>query len=150
MGGSAANASHAATDLRKLCEIETYSPADNISEITATANDFGLDAIFVRSLQSAHMNSRDCLLVFSVGGGDEIRKISLSLINAVKLAKEVGSKVFSILGRANSFVNYNSDVSIVLPRDNDERVTPHSESLQAIVWHLLTCHPRLKTNKPTW
>ena len=150
MGGSAANASHAATDLRKLCSIEAYAPVDNVSEITANVNDFGIEFIFTKSLQASNMNSRDSLFVFSVGGGDEIRKISTGLIHSVRYAKTLGSKVYSIVGREDSYVAKNSNLSIILQIKNSERVTPHSETLQSMIWHLLSCHPKLQISGTTW
>ncbi len=150
MGGSAANASHASTDLRKLCNIECYSPSDNQSEITATANDFGLEHIYTKSLEFSHFNSNDSLMIFSVGGGDELRKISLSLIEAVKYAKIFKSEIFSILGRRESFIFENSDICVLLPESEKMRMTPHSESMQSIIWHLLSCHPKLQVQPTTW
>lgn len=150
MGGSAANASHASTDLRKLCSIESYCPSDNVSEVTATANDFGVEHIYTKSLKSSRLSQNDCLMIFSVGGGDEVRRISLSLIEAVKYAKEVKCEVYSVLGRRESFIYGHSDVSILLPECEEKRITPHSESMQSIVWHLLSCHPKLQLQPTTW
>jgi D-sedoheptulose 7-phosphate isomerase len=150
VGGSAANASHAVNDFRKLAGIEAYAPTDNVAEITARTNDEGWGGVFSGWLKVSKFNSKDCLFILSVGGGDKIRNVSPNLIEAIDLAKEVGARVTGIVGRDGGYTAINANVSLIVPTVNPDTVTPHSESFQAVIWHLLVSHPKLKTNSTKW
>jgi D-sedoheptulose 7-phosphate isomerase len=150
VGGSAGNASHAVNDFRKLCGIDAYEPTDNVSEITARTNDQGFEFIFSEYLKTSKLTAKDTLLVFSVGGGNEKKKVSVNLINAIKLARLKKSKIISIVGRNDGFAFKNSDVSIFVDSKNKNLVTPISESYQVIIWHLLVSHPKLQINPTKW
>jgi D-sedoheptulose 7-phosphate isomerase len=150
VGGSAANASHAVNDFRKLAGIETYSPADNVAEITARTNDEGWETVFEATLKVSHLNSNDCLFILSVGGGDYERKVSLNLCRAIDLAKQVGARVVGIVGREKGYTDQHADACLVIPIVNSEAITPHSESFQALIWHLMVSHPKLKENATKW
>jgi D-sedoheptulose 7-phosphate isomerase len=150
VGGSAANASHAVNDFRKLAGIETYAPTDNIAEVTARTNDEGWETVFSGWLRVSQLNSNDCLMILSVGGGDYERKVSLNLCSAIDLAKEVGAKVLGIVGKEGGYTHNYADTCLVVPVVNPANITPHSESFQAIVWHLMVSHPKLKTNLTKW
>lgn len=150
VGGSAANASHAVNDFRKLAGIETYSPADNVAELTARTNDEGWETVFEATLKVSHLNSNDCLFILSVGGGDFERKVSLNLCHAIDLAKQVGARVVGIVGRENGYTHQHADACLVIPIVNSETITPHSESFQALIWHLMVSHPKLKENATKW
>jgi D-sedoheptulose 7-phosphate isomerase len=150
VGGSAGNCSHAVNDFRKLCGIEAYSPVDNVSELTARANDEGWETIFSGWLKISHITANDALLVFSVGGGDAIRNVSVNIVKAVEFAKGCGSKVIGIVGRADGYTAKHGDLVVVVPTVNAEHVTPLSESFQSIIWHCLVSHPLLQTNKTKW
>ena len=150
VGGSAGNASHAVNDFRKLCGIETYAPTDNVSELTARTNDEGWDTVFENWLKISNIKSRDSLLVFSVGGGNEKKQVSVNLINAIKLAKKKKMKIFSILGKSDGYAYKNSNISILVPTLDDSLVTPHSEAFQSVVWHCLVSHPKLQICNTTW
>jgi len=150
IGGSAANASHAVNDFRKICNIECYCPTDNVSEITARINDEGFEKIFSQYLINSKLSKRDALFIFSVGGGNKKLKISLGLIEAINLAKKIGSRVFSIIARKDGYAYKNSDVTILINVDEEKYITPISESLQAVIWHALVSDHRLKENKTKW
>ncbi len=150
VGGSAGNTSHAVNDFRKLCSIEAYSPTDNVSEITARTNDEGFDTIFSEYLKISNLNKRDLLLIFSVGGGNEKRKVSMGLIEAIKLSKKKKSKVISFVGKDDGYAYYNSDISILMSSPDKKFVTPVSEPMQAVLWHTLVSHPILQTKKTKW
>lgn len=150
VGGSAGNASHAVNDFRKIVEIESYAPTDNVSELTARTNDEGFSEIFSEWLKISKLNKKDLLFIFSVGGGNEEKNISVNLIKAIKYSKEVGTKSISILGKDNGFAAKNTDVPIIVPTINNTRVTPHSEGYQAVIWHLIVSHPDLKTRNTKW
>jgi D-sedoheptulose 7-phosphate isomerase len=150
VGGSAANASHVVNDFRKLANFETYAPTDNVSELTARTNDEGWDTVFSGWLEVSKLNSDDCLLILSVGGGDLEQKVSTNLIEAIKYAKVIGSKIIGIVGRDGGFTAKNSNCSIIIPTVNGNHVTPHSESFQAVIWHLMVSHPSLKSNSTKW
>ena len=150
VGGSAGNSSHAVNDFRKLCEIETYSPTDNVSEITARTNDEGFDTVFYEYLKVSQFSKKDVLLVFSVGGGSLTKKISLAIIKAIKYANKHKSKIISILGKKDGYAALNSSISIVLDPLDKKLLTPISESYQAVIWHLLVSHPLLQKNKTKW
>ena len=150
VGGSAANASHAVNDFRKLAGIETYAPTDNVAELTARTNDEGWETVFSGWLRVSKLSPRDCLFILSVGGGNKEKNVSTNLIEAIDLAKEVGARVTGIVGRDGGYTSKNADVCLVIPTINPNSVTPHAESLQAVVWHLLVSHPSLKINPTKW
>jgi len=150
VGGSAANASHAANDFRKLAGIETYAPTDNVAELTARTNDEGWQTVFSGWLRVSRLNSKDCLFILSVGGGNKERNVSPNLIEAIDLAKEVGARVTGIVGRDGGYTAQNAEVCLVVPTVNPSTVTPHSESFQTVVWHLMVSHPKLKANATKW
>ncbi len=150
VGGSAGNASHAVNDFRKLCNIEAYSPVDNISEITAKTNDDGFETIFDSYLKLSKLSRKDVLMVFSVGGGNRKKKISINIVNAIKFAKKKKCKIISIVGKSDGYAYENSNVSIHIKVENKNLLTPISETFQALVWHLLVTHPKLKKNSTTW
>ena len=150
VGGSAANCSHAVNDFRKLCNIECYSPIDNVSELTARINDEGFDNSFADWLKVSNLNKNDLIFIFSVGGGNQKRKVSLNLVEAIKLAKKRKSKILGILGRKDGYTAKHADVAIIIPNVDNNLITPLSESFQSIIWHLLVSHPKLKVNKTKW
>ena len=135
VGGSAANASHAVNDFRKIGGIETYAPTDNVSELTARTNDEGWETTFVEYLKTSRLNSKDCIMVFSVGGGSETT--SLNIVNALKLAKERNAKIISIVSRNGGYSKQVSDACVLIPVVDDKRITPHAEGWQGVVWHLM-------------
>ena len=150
VGGSAANCSHAVNDFRKLCNIECYSPADNISEYTARANDEGLDSTFVGWLKVSNLNKKDALFILSVGGGNEKRKVSMNIVEAIKFAKTTKSKTLSIIGKKDGYAYKHSDEKILIPNINNKLITPYSEAFQAVIWHCIVSHPKLMINKTKW
>jgi D-sedoheptulose 7-phosphate isomerase len=150
VGGSAGNCSHAVNDFRKLCGIEAYSPVDNVSELTARTNDEGWDSVFSGWLEISRLSSKDALLIMSVGGGDAERGVSVNLIKAIELAKQTGAKVFGIVGKSTGYTAKNGDVVVIIPQVNVDRVTPLSESFQAVVWHCLVSHPALQIKATKW
>ena len=150
VGGSAANASHAVNDFRKLCGFEAYSPTDNISELTARVNDEGWEDVFAQWLRGSRLNARDLVFVLSVGGGDLEKNISPNLVRAVQYAKEVHAAVVGIVGRNGGFTAQVADACVIVPTANPATVTPHAEAFQAIIWHLLVSHPALKMNSTKW
>ena len=150
VGGSAGNCSHAANDFRKLCGIEAYAVTDNVSELTARANDEGWDTIFAAWLEVSRLSGDDAIFVLSVGGGDPIRNVSVNLVKAIDLAKERGARVLGIVGRADGHTAKSGDVVVVVPQVNPERVTPLSEAFQAVIWHGLVSHPALQSRRTKW
>ncbi|MBV9769989.1 MAG: SIS domain-containing protein [Bryobacterales bacterium] len=150
VGGSAANASHAVNDFRKICGFEAYAPTDNVSELTARTNDEGWPTIFSEWLRGSRLSSADGLLVLSVGGGNLERNVSPNLVRAIQFARERGASVVGILGRDGGYTATAADVSIIIPTVNAAHVTPHSEAFQGIVWHLFVSHPKLKLNQTKW
>ena len=150
VGGSAGNCSHAVNDFRKLCCIEAYTPVDNVSELTARTNDEGFDTIFTGWLEVSRISNKDALLIYSVGGGDAERNVSVNLVRAIDLAKERGAKVFGIVGKDTGYTARKGDVVVVIPQVNPARVTPLSEGMQGIVWHCLVSHPDLQVRKTKW
>ena len=150
VGGSAGNASHAVNDFRKLCDIDAYTPVDNISEITAKTNDEGFDTIFDTYLKLCKFSKKDMLMVFSVGGGNLKKNVSVNIIKAIKYAKQKKSKTVCIVGRSDGFAFKNSDVNIQVNVENKKLVTPVSETFQVLLWHLFVSHPRLQKNKTKW
>lgn len=150
VGGSAGNASHAVNDFRKICNIECYTPSDNVSELTARTNDEGFENIFSEYLKCSKLKKKDAIFIFSVGGGNVKRNISVNLIKAIKFAKKKGSKVFSIVGKSNGYAYKESNISIHVKTNNTKLVTPISEAMQAVIWHFLVSDPRIKKNKTKW
>jgi len=150
VGGSAANASHAVNDFRKLAGIESYAPTDNVAELTARTNDEGWPTVFSEWLKVSNLSSKDCLFVLSVGGGDKDRGVSANLCEAIDLGKLVGAKITGIVGRDGGYTAKNSDICLIVPTVNPESVTPHSESFQVVIWHLSVSHPELKVNATKW
>jgi len=150
VGGSAANASHAVNDFRKLAGIETYAPTDNVAELTARTNDEGWQSVFSGWLKVSKLNSRDCLFILSVGGGNKDKNVSPNLIEAIDLAKRAGARVTGIVGRDGGYTAQHADVCLVVPTVNPDTVTPHSESFQTVVWHLMVSHPKLKAYPTKW
>jgi D-sedoheptulose 7-phosphate isomerase len=150
VGGSAANASHAVNDFRKIAGIEAYAPTDNVSELTARTNDEGWATVFEGWLKTSKLQARDAVLVFSVGGGDLERNVSPNLVAALKLAKAVGAKIIGVVGRDGGYTAKVADVCVLIPEVNPVHVTPHSEAFQAVVWHLLVSHPAVKLEQTKW
>jgi D-sedoheptulose 7-phosphate isomerase len=150
IGGSAGNCSHAVNDFRKLCNIESYSPIDNVSELSARINDEGWKSSFSNWLLVSNLNAKDCLFIMSVGGGNKKKKVSENLIEAIKLAKNRKAKIFGIVGHNGGYTARNSDISIKIPKIDKNLITPYTESFQAVVWHCLVSHPLLKVNNTKW
>jgi len=150
VGGSAANASHAVNDFRKLAGIESYAPTDNVAELTARTNDEGWPTVFSGWLKVSNLNSKDCLFILSVGGGDKERGISTNLCEAIDYGKSVGARITGIVGRDGGYTAKNANVCLIVPTVNDATVTPHSESFQVVIWHLMVSHPDLKANPTKW
>lgn len=150
VGGSAGNCSHAVNDFRKIVGIESYAPTDNVSELTARTNDEGWATIFVEWLKTSKLRPKDCIFVFSVGGGNLDKNISPNLVTALQYAKSVGAKVTGVVGRDGGFTAQVADICMIVPTVNPDTITPHSEAFQAVVWHLLVSHPKLKANQTKW
>ena len=150
VGGSAGNCSHAVNDFRKIVEIESYAPTDNVSELTARTNDEGWPTIFEPWLKLSKLNPRDAVFIFSVGGGNLEKNISPNLVNALKYAKQVGAKITGVVGRDGGYTAQTADACVIIPTVNPENITPHSEAFQAVIWHLLVSHPKLKENQTKW
>ena len=150
VGGSAANASHAVNDFRKLCNIECYTPTDNVSELSARTNDEGWDTVFSSWLQISNICVNDAIFVFSVGGGNKEKNVSTSIIKAIDVTKKVGGKIFGIVGRDDGYTFKKADLCITIPIESVDRITPHSEAFQAVVWHCLVSNPILQLNKTKW
>ena len=150
VGGSAANCSHAANDFRKLCGIEAYTPVDNVAELTARANDEGWETVFAAWLAVSRAGKKDAVLVFSVGGGDADRNISVNLVRGLDEARRRGCRIFGVVGREGGYTKRVGDAVVVIPTVNAERVTPHAEAFQAVVWHCLVSHPKLQTAPAKW
>ena len=150
VGGSAANASHAVNDFRKICGFEAYAPTDNVSELTARTNDEGWATVLSEWLKGSRLNSKDGLLIFSVGGGNLEKNVSPNLVSAVQLAKSAGASVVGIVGRDGGYTAKEATACVIVPTVNPEHVTPHSEAFQAVLWHLFVTHPSLKVNRTKW
>ena len=150
VGGGAGNAGHAVNDFRKIAGIETYAPTDNVSELTARVNDDGWESSFSKWLAVSRLGAEDVLFVFSVGGGDAERNISANIVQAVRLAQEVGAKVIGVVGRDGGNTAKVADACVVIPTMSADTVTPHTEAFQAVVWHLIVSHPDLKQNEMKW
>ena len=150
VGGSAGHASHAVNDFRKICDIESYAPTDNVSELTARTNDEGWDTTFSEWLKTSRVSKKDALLIFSVGGGNAEKNVSMNLVRAIDVAKGVGAKVFGIVGKDGGHTKKAGDATVVIPPAFADRITPHTEGLCAVVWHLLVSHPALKVTTTKW
>jgi D-sedoheptulose 7-phosphate isomerase len=150
VGGSAANASHAVNDFRKIAGMEVYAPTDNVSELTARTNDEGWATVFSEWLRGSRLNAKDALLILSVGGGSVEKNVSPNLVAAVQLAKEVGARVIGILGKDGGYTATVADACVIIPTVNPQNITPHSEAFQAVVWHLWVSHPDLKVRQTKW
>jgi D-sedoheptulose 7-phosphate isomerase len=150
VGGSAANASHAVNDFRKIAGIEAYAPTDNVSELTARTNDEGWATVFESWLRGSRLNAKDLILVFSVGGGNAEKNVSPNLVAALQLAKAVGAGIIGVVGRDGGYTAQVADACVIVPTVNPTHVTPHSEAFQAVVWHLLVSHPAVKQAETKW
>lgn len=150
VGGSAANASHAVNDFRKIVGIEAYTPTDNVSELTARTNDEGWATIFSKWLEVSRLKANDLLLILSVGGGNLEKNVSPNLVSALQYAKDIGSKVIGIVGRDGGYTAKVADACVIIPTPNPENTTPHAEAFQAVIWHLLVSHPKLKAAQTKW
>ena len=150
VGGSAANASHAVNDFRKIGGLEAYAPTDNVSELTARTNDDGWASVFVEWLRGSKLNAKDLIFVLSVGGGNLEKNVSPNLVSALQLAKEVNARIIGIVGKDGGYTAKVADACVVVPTVNASNITPHSEAFQAVVWHLFVSHPDLKLNQTKW
>lgn len=150
VGGSAGNCSHAVNDFRKIVGIESYAPTDNVSELTARTNDEGWETVFSEWLKVSHLRADDAIFVFSVGGGNLEKNVSPNLVRALQYAKECGSKILGIVGRDGGYTAKVGDAVCIVPTVNPDAITPHSEAFQAVIWHLLVTHPKLKARQTKW
>ncbi len=150
VGGSAGNCSHAVNDFRKIVGLESYAPTDNVSELTARTNDEGWDTVFIEWLKTSRLKGNDAVFVFSVGGGNLEKNVSPNLVKALEYARTVGAKIMGVVGRDGGFTAEVADVCVIVPTVNPETITPHSEAFQAVVWHLLVSHPKLKATQTKW
>ena len=150
VGGSAANASHAVNDFRKIVQIEAYTPTDNVSELTARVNDESWESVFVNWLRGSRLSQRDMIFVLSVGGGDLERNISPNLVRALEYAKHVGATICGIVGRNGGYTAQVADACVIVPPLNPDTITPHAEAFQAVIWHLLVSHPELRAAEMKW
>jgi D-sedoheptulose 7-phosphate isomerase len=150
VGGSAGHASHAVNDFRKICGFEAYAPTDNVSELTARINDEGWETSFSEWLKVSRLNAKDALLIFSVGGGNREKRVSMNLVAAMELAKSVGASIFGIVGRDGGFTAQSANACVIVPPLMPDHITPHTEGLAAVVWHLIVSHPSLKVKATKW
>lgn len=150
VGGSAANASHAVNDFRKIAGLECYAPTDNVSELTARTNDEGWSTVFVEWLRGSRLNARDALLILSVGGGNLEKNVSPNLVTALQLAKQAGARVVGIVGKDGGYTAKVANACVIVPTINPNNITPHTEAFQAVIWHLFVSHPDLKMNQTKW
>ena len=150
VGGSAANCSHAVNDFRKIAEIDSYTPMDNIAEITARTNDEGWETVFKAWLERSKINKDDLIFILSVGGGDKKKKVSVNLISAIDYAQKVGSDVVGIVGRDGGYTAQNSHACIIIPTQSNDTITPHAEAWQAVIWHLIVTDPRIQSYSNKW
>ena len=150
VGGSAANASHAVNDFRKICGMEAYAPTDNVSELTARTNDDGWESVFVEWLKGSRLSAQDCVFVFSVGGGNREKNVSANLVHALVYAKEQNTKIVGVVGRDGGYTAQVADACCVIPAVNPVNTTPHTEAFHAVVWHALVSHPKLKICETKW
>ena len=150
VGGGAGHASHAVNDFRKICGIEAYAPSDNVSELTARINDDGWETAYVNWLKISKLGTDDLVMVFSVGGGNTEKKISVNIVNSLQYAKDKGAKICGIVGRDGGYTARIADACVIIPIVNPKTITPHTEAFQAVIWHLLVSHPDLQVNKMKW
>lgn len=150
VGGGAGHASHAVCDFRKIAQIEAYAPSDNVSELTARVNDDGWESSYSNWLRGSHLNSKDMVFVFSVGGGNLEKNVSGNLVHALKYAKSVGATICGVVGRDGGYTAKIADACVIIPNVNSATVTPHTETFQALIWHLLVSHPRLRAAEMKW
>ena len=150
VGGSAANASHAVNDFRKIAGLECYAPTDNVSELTARTNDEGWPSVFVEWLRGSRLKAADTLLILSVGGGNLEKNVSPNLVLALQLAKEIGARIIAIVGKDGGYAAKVAHACVIVPTVNPANITPHSEAFQAVIWHLFVSHPDLKINQTKW
>ena len=150
VGGSAGNCSHAVNDFRKIIGIESYAPTDNVSELTARTNDEGWSTIFSEWLKVSNLNPKDLIFVFSVGGGNIEKNISPNLVEALNYGKSIGCKLVGVVGRDGGYTTKVADACVIIPTVNEKTITPHTEAFQAVVWHLIVSHPKLKLNETNW
>lgn len=149
-GGGAGNATHAVNDFRKIAGIESYAPTDNVSELTARVNDDGWRTVFVNYLKGSRLNAEDGVFVFSVGGGNEEKNISANIVDALKYAREVGAKIFGVVGRDGGYTGKVADACIIIPVISPDTVTAHTEAFQAVLWHLIVSHPKMRVTEMKW
>ncbi len=150
VGGSAGNCSHAVNDFRKIVGIEAYAPTDNVSELTARTNDEGWASVFVEWLKVSRLNAKDALFILSVGGGSLVKNISPNLVTALQYAQTMGAKITGVVGRDGGYTAEVADACVIIPTVNSDNITPHSEAFQAVIWHLLVSHPKLKARQTKW
>ena len=150
VGGGAGHASHAVNDFRKICGIEAYTPTDNVSELTARVNDDGWDTSYVNWLKISKLNSNDLLLIFSVGGGNLEKNISVNILKSLELAQKIGTPICGVVGRDGGYTLQVADACVVIPPINKETITPHTEAFQAVIWHLIVSHPKLQKYDMKW
>ena len=150
VGGSASNCSHAVNDFRKIIGIESYAPTDNVSELTARTNDEGWITIFSEWLKISNLSSKDLIFVFSVGGGSLEKNISPNIVEALKYGKSIGCKLVGVVGRDGGYTTKVADACVIIPTVNEKTITPHTEAFQAVIWHLIVSHPKLKLNETKW
>ncbi|PWR76187.1 SIS domain-containing protein [Methanospirillum stamsii] len=150
VGGGAGHASHAVNDFRKIAGIEAYAPTDNVSELTARVNDDGWETVFENWLKGSHLNNKDAIFVFSVGGGNEEKKVSVNLVNALRYAKGIGTKIIGVVGRDGGYTGKVADACVIIPTVNDKSVTPQTEAFQAVVWHLIVSSPSMQMFDMKW
>ena len=150
VGGGAGHASHAVNDFRKIAGIESYAPTDNVSELTARVNDDGWETVFESWLKGSRLTAKDCIFVFSVGGGNAEKKVSVNLVNALRYAKETGAKVIGVVGRDGGYTAKVADACVIIPTVNEKTVTPQTEAFQAVVWHLIVSSPAMQKFEMKW
>jgi len=150
VGGGAGHASHAVNDFRKICGIEAYTPTDNVSELTARVNDDGWDTSYANWLKISKLNSNDLLLVFSVGGGNLEKNISVNILKSLEMAKKIGTPICGVVGRDGGYTYKAADACVIIPPINKETITPHTEAFQAMIWHLIVSHPKLQKFDMKW
>ena len=150
VGGSAANCSHAVNDFRKIAGIEAYTPTDNVAELTARTNDEGWNSVFVEWLKVSKLNRNDLIFVFSVGGGNIEKKVSVNLVESLKYAKSINCSIVGVVGKDGGYTASVANSCVVIPTVNEKSITPHTEAFQAVVWHLIVTHPKLKSKEMKW
>jgi D-sedoheptulose 7-phosphate isomerase len=150
VGGGAGHASHAVNDFRKIAGIESYAPTDNVSELTARVNDDGWETVFESWLKGSRLTAKDCIFVFSVGGGNAEKNVSVTLVNALRYAKEEGAKVIGVVGRDGGYTAKVADACVIIPTVNDKTVTPQTEAFQAVIWHLIVSSPSMQKFEMKW